>query len=186
VDPLNIRFPFNLQSRGAVSAAGRYVALLEAQLGQAYTDERAVALEEFASLEEADEGDYSAIVRGVETHVERPATEASPGNPGANWNLGQDETLAGSLNTAVYNPIFAVDSGTNDRGLFRTGKYVTRDENIENVEDYHPIRACLLEIEFLSNASARQTLTGENAAALRGSVSESVATGIFNDIETQP
>lgn len=69
-EDLFIHFPFNLYSASAVSAARRYVTLIEAQLSQAYTDERAGALEHYHSLPNRDEGDYEAYVRAVERDYE--------------------------------------------------------------------------------------------------------------------
>jgi hypothetical protein len=69
-DDLFIHFPFNMDSAGAVSAARRYITLIEAQLSQAYTDERAEALEQYHSLPNRDEGDYEAYIRAVERDYE--------------------------------------------------------------------------------------------------------------------
>ena len=69
-DDLFIHFPFNIYSAGAISAARRYITLIEAQLSQAYTDERAEALEQYHSLPNRDEGDYEAYVRAVERDYE--------------------------------------------------------------------------------------------------------------------
>ena len=65
-----IHIPFNVYSRSAVSAARRYVTLIEAQLSQAYTDERSEALEQYHSLPNRDEADYEAHIRVVERDYE--------------------------------------------------------------------------------------------------------------------
>jgi hypothetical protein len=65
-----IHIPFNIYSASAVSAARRYVSLIEAQLSQAYTDERSEALEQYRSIPNRDEGDYEAYVRAVERDYE--------------------------------------------------------------------------------------------------------------------
>jgi hypothetical protein len=65
-----IHIPFNVYSASAISAAQRYVTLTEAQLSQAYTDERSEALEQYHSLPNRDEGDYEAYVRAVERDYE--------------------------------------------------------------------------------------------------------------------
>ena len=67
---INLHIPFNIYSASAVSAARRYVSLIEAQLSQAYTDERSEALEQYRSLPNRDEGDYEVYVRVVEREYE--------------------------------------------------------------------------------------------------------------------
>jgi hypothetical protein len=69
-EDLFIHIPFNIYSASAVSAARRYVTLIEAQLSQAYNDERAAGLEQYHSLPNRDEGDYEAYVRAVERDYE--------------------------------------------------------------------------------------------------------------------
>jgi hypothetical protein len=69
-EDISIHIPFNVYSASAVSAARRYVTLIEAQLSQAYTDERSEALEKYHSLPNRDEGDYEAYVRAVERDYE--------------------------------------------------------------------------------------------------------------------
>jgi hypothetical protein len=69
-EDFHIHIPFNIYSASAVSAARRYVTLIEAQLSQAYTDERSEALEQYHSLPNRDEGDYEAYVRAVERDYE--------------------------------------------------------------------------------------------------------------------
>jgi hypothetical protein len=67
---LAVHIPFNVDSIFAVSVARRYITLMEAQLSQAYTDERAVALEQLRSLPNPDECDYDVYVRSVESEYE--------------------------------------------------------------------------------------------------------------------
>jgi len=65
-DDFLVHIPFNIYSASAVSAARRYVTLIEAQLSQAYTDEHSEAREQYQSLPNPDEADYEAHVRVVE------------------------------------------------------------------------------------------------------------------------
>ena len=125
--------------------------------------------------------------RGVETHIERPIEEANlPNDPGDNINIDEDRTMATSLNLAVYTALHSVDTATLNRGIVNSGKFVTRDENLQNIDNYHLIRACLTEVEFLSNVAARQTLTGTNAESLQNAIAVGVANGIITDLGTQP
>lgn len=124
--------------------------------------------------------------RGTETFVERTEAEASNGNPGDNQNIDEDELLAASLNAGALAAVAEVDQGSTDRGVRRAGKYVTRDVYLGNIEGYHPIRSCLIEVEFLSNPDSIESLSGENALALRDAFAGNVATAIVADIEEQP
>jgi len=129
--------------------------------------------------------------RGTETFVERTAAESIAtgdpvNNPGDNHNVGEDETLANSANTVTYNAVLASDSATNNRGVKHAGKYVTRDLYNGNLTGYCPLRTCLIEVEFISNAAALASLTGTNAGAIRSAFSENVANAIITDIEVQP
>jgi len=65
-----IHIPFNVYSAYAIEAARRYVTLVEAQLSQAYSDERSEALQQFNSIPNRDETDYEAYVRVVERFYE--------------------------------------------------------------------------------------------------------------------
>ncbi len=106
-----------------------------------------------------------AAARGTETFIERTEAESiatgdTANNPGDNHNVGEDETLAGSANTETFDSVAASDANAINRGVQRAGKYVTRDVYLGNVDDYFPIRACLVEVEFISNAAALASLTG--------------------------
>jgi hypothetical protein len=69
-DGFNIHIPFNVYSASAITCAKNYVSLTEAQLSQAYTDERFSALEQYRRLPDADEADYEVYVRTVERMFE--------------------------------------------------------------------------------------------------------------------
>jgi len=127
-----------------------------------------------------------AAARGTETFVERLASEASPGNPGENHNMDEDDALASPLNTETFDAIAASDQGANNRGVQRAGKLVTRDAFNGNEENYHPLRACLIEVEFISNATALASITGTNGNAIREAFAEGVAEAIVTDIQVQP
>lgn len=127
-----------------------------------------------------------ATARGTETFVERLASEASPGNPGDNHNVDEDEALATPVNTETFDAVAASDQNANNRGVQRAGKLVTRDAFNGNVANYHPLRTCLIEVEFISNADALASITGANGDAIREAFAEGVAEAIVTDIQEQP
>jgi len=129
--------------------------------------------------------------RGTETFVERTEAESiatgdPANNPGDNHNVAQDENLATPVNTGTFDAVAASDANANNRGVQHAGKYVTRDLYLGNVDDYFPVRACLIEVEFLSNAAALASLNGANAATIRAAFAENIAEAIVEDIESQP
>lgn len=128
----------------------------------------------------------AAAARGTETFVERLATEASPGNPGDNHNVDEDEALATPVNTETFDAVAASDQGANNRGVQRAGKLVTRDAFNGNDANYHPVRTCLIEVEFISNAAALNSITGTNGEAIREAFAEGVGEAIVTDIQEQP
>jgi N-acetylmuramoyl-L-alanine amidase len=127
--------------------------------------------------------------RGTETFVERTAAEASDGNPGDNKNVDEDLGLATALNTTTLNAVTASDSGAINRGVKREGKAVTRDGETYNgnTQNYHPVKACLIEVEFLSNATALETikLSNPSGVAIKDAFAENGATDVFNNILNQ-
>jgi hypothetical protein len=62
--------PFNVFSTYAVHAARRYIQLMEAQLSQAHSDERFVALERYRAIANPDQSDYEAYVGIVDQTFE--------------------------------------------------------------------------------------------------------------------
>jgi len=140
-------------------------------------------------------GTPNTTARGTETFVERTKAESvatgdTKENPGDNQNQDEDISLATVLNTTTFNAVAASDAMAFNRGVKREGKAVTRDgANYNgNTQDYHPIKACLIEVEFLSNATALETIKLSNAsgAAVKDAFAENGATDIFNNIREQP
>jgi len=127
--------------------------------------------------------------RGTETFVERIAAQASAENPGDNKNVGEDEGLASALNATTLAAVAASDAGATDRGVKRAGKAVTRDgANYNgNTTSYHPIKACLIEVEFLSNEAALNSVNLANATgtAIKDHFAENAANDVFNNLSNQ-
>jgi N-acetylmuramoyl-L-alanine amidase len=133
----------------------------------------------------------ASAARGTETFVERTEAESIAtgdrvNNPGDNHNVEEDETLANSANTETFDAVAASDTAASNRGVQHAGKYVTRDLYNGNLTGYCPLRSCLIEVEFISNAAALASLSGANAGAIRSAFSENVASAIITDIEEQP
>lgn len=148
----------------------------------------------------------ATTARGSETFIERLSSQASAGNPGANVNQQEDALLARALNQSIVDAIVAQDAGGGHRptfsnnwvqidgvtapGVKRAGKLVTRDGEDENgnTEDYHPVKACLIEVEFLSHETALNTvkLSEDSGETIKNTFAESAAEDIFNNIQDQP
>jgi N-acetylmuramoyl-L-alanine amidase len=132
----------------------------------------------------------STTARGTETFIERIAEEASAGNPGDNKNVDEDENLADDLNATTHAAVMASDAAAEDRGVKRAGKAVTRDGEAYNgnTQDYHPVKACLIEVEFLSNEAAVGSLqlNGTTGTAIKDAFAENITTDIYNNILNQP
>jgi hypothetical protein len=81
-------------------------------------------------------------------------------------------------------------SGNGKERSFREGKAVTRDGAAfnGNTEKYHPVKACLIELEFLSNATALETikLTNPSGTTIKNTFAENGVIDIFNNIRNQP
>jgi hypothetical protein len=59
--------------------------------------------------------------------------------------------------------------------------------HLGNTANYHPIRAALLETEFIDVAAVDQLLnTGPNAANVKQSVADGLRDAIIDDLKRQP
>ncbi|MES2466127.1 MAG: N-acetylmuramoyl-L-alanine amidase [Verrucomicrobiota bacterium] len=133
--------------------------------------------------------DLGATPRGTETFVERTAAEASASNPGDNKNVDEDLGLANALNSTTLNAVAASDAGAFNRGVKRAGFTVTLDGPTYNGNTllFRPVKACLVEVENLSNATALETIKLSNATGVtvKASFAQNGATDIFNNIRDQ-
>ena len=131
--------------------------------------------------------------RGTEVLIERTLKESiATGdpieNPGANLNLEEDDGLSSTLSATTFNAVQASDSGAIQRALLRDGKVVNRDIYNGNSEGYTPVRACLIEVEFLSHPTALETvnLSNPSGVAIKQKFADDVSVDIFNNIRNQP
>ena len=145
-----------------------------------------------------DNGTPNTSARGTETFVER-----TPGN----HNLDEDATLARSLQTTTVAAVQSQDAAGKHRltfdnnwvldaagnpipGVKRAGFLVTKDgvSNNGNTNESKPVKACLIEVEFLTNATALDSLklSGGKGGAIKDAFAENAAADIFNNILNQP
>ncbi len=122
------------------------------------------------------------------TREESVATGDPIENPGANLNVEEDDGLASTLSATTFKAVQASDSGAIQRALLRNGKVVNRDIYNGNSEGYTPVRACLIEVEFLSHPTALETvkLSNPSGVAIKQKFADDVSVDIFNNIRDQP
>ncbi|HET9212978.1 MAG TPA: N-acetylmuramoyl-L-alanine amidase [Thermoanaerobaculia bacterium] len=123
----------------------------------------------------------SAATRGTSTFV-RALT---------NGNVNRPEDLA--LAQRVQNAIVPAIPGGNSRGVLDDTQTqpkslaVLNDANLGNTAAFHPTRACLTEIEFLTNAAAdRQFNQAADRETLKRNVARAIAGAIVADLASQP
>lgn len=123
----------------------------------------------------------SAATRGTSTFV-RALT---------NGNVNRPEDLG--LAQRVQNAIVPAIPGGNSRGVLDDTQTqpkalaVLNDNNLGNTAAFHPTRACLTEIEFLTNATAdRQFNQDPNRETLKQNVARAIAGAIVEDLANQP
>jgi N-acetylmuramoyl-L-alanine amidase len=115
-------------------------------------------------------------VRGTETFTQSTAH--------GNVNHAEDHELAERVNGAAVGAIGGPDRNAKDHWL---NLAVLRDDNLTNTAVFHPCRACLLEVEFITNPTVDQLFnTDPNHEALRRAVANAVAGAIIDDLENQP
>ena len=123
---------------------------------------------------------FNATARGVETWIRRPTD---------NVNYNEDSAYAQRIQTSVFNAIHGFDVNTSNRGVKDGGLGMTSDSatHLGNTANYHPIRAALLETEFIDVPAVDQLLnTGANAGNVKQAVVNGVRDAIVDDLKHQP
>lgn len=129
-------------------------------------------------------GNDSTKVHGPETLVEATAD--------GNINFAEDMNLAERVQAAMT---FSVPNAQQpgERGYRGIKTYspppsgVYRDRNLGNVEGYPASRACLAEIDFITNPDVeRDLVSGEHARANQDLVTEALAHALVDDLLSQP
>jgi N-acetylmuramoyl-L-alanine amidase len=134
----------------------------------------------------------NSTTRGTEVLVERMPGQidgdTEPPFPGDNKNQTEDVNLADLINPTTFNAVKSQDTGAVARRLIKRGTVMLQDVYFGNIEGYHPVRSCLIEVEFLSHATALQTvrIPGVKGEAIKNAFAVGVADDIYIDILTQP
>lgn len=116
---------------------------------------------------------FNGVTRGVETYVRRAQD---------NVNLEADRRFARRIQSAVFDVIEGLDSGSRDRGVKEERFGVLNDASLGNTNGGN-CRACLLEVEFLDVPAVDALLnTGPNAPAVRQSIAQAIARAIIKDL----
>ncbi|HMG04594.1 MAG TPA: N-acetylmuramoyl-L-alanine amidase [Chthoniobacterales bacterium] len=121
--------------------------------------------------------DGSGAARGTETYYD------STGN----YNLDEDQALAGRVNAAAFGAVATYDAGALNREVKGQGLDALSDDSLGNNNDYHPTRAVLLETEFIDVPAVDQLLnTGPNHQQVRQAIINSVADALQDDLLHDP
>ena len=121
-------------------------------------------------------GNESAAVRGTEVFVRADANQ--------NVNRTEDLALANRLLAGVVGVI----PGGKSRGVKDDDQSqhpaigVLNDTTLGNTTALHPVRSCLVEIEFITNAAVDTLLNGTGRSAARQRIAEAIAQAIIEDL----
>ncbi len=129
-------------------------------------------------------------------HTDARGTETWVNNP-ERWqehNLDEDRRLAAPINAGTLSAVRASDANAEDRGVKEStsgwGLVVLRDgpHHNGNTATFYPVKACLAEVEFISNEDALNSvnLSNESGVAIKNAFARSAARDIFNHILNQP
>jgi len=120
---------------------------------------------------------YDKKVRGTETFYDGTG----------NYNTAEDQALAGRVNAAVFGSLSANDAGAKNRGVKGQGLDVLSDDSLENSNSYHPIRAALLETEFIDVLEVDKTLnTNANASQVKQDIIDDLGDALIDDLRNNP
>ncbi|RYD75734.1 MAG: N-acetylmuramoyl-L-alanine amidase, partial [Verrucomicrobiaceae bacterium] len=112
----------------------------------------------------------------------------------ANVNQGEDQALAERIQDAAVTAVgFTRTPGVKDYSPSDPSQpstwMVLRDDQqaFRNTTDYHPIRGCIQEVDFMSNPTALNAITdATNGPILRANYASGVSVALITDIENQP
>ncbi|MGY0613156.1 N-acetylmuramoyl-L-alanine amidase [Luteimonas sp. A501] len=121
---------------------------------------------------------FNGTARGTETLVRRSSD---------NVNHGEDVALAERVNEAVYQTVLAHDPGALDRGVKDQQLAVLSDTSLGNSANYHPLRAALVEIEFIDNLAVDELLnTRDDHEQVRQDIADAIADALIEDLRRNP
>ncbi len=124
--------------------------------------------------------DSNANTRGIETFVRALSNN--------NVNRDEDLGLARRIQNAVVGVIGSRDRGVKDDTATNPGSLaVLSDISLGNTAALHPIRSCLVELEFITNPTVDQLFnTGANINNFRQQVANAIRDAIVEDLLNQP
>ena len=125
---------------------------------------------------------------GSDTQATRGTATFVRANANGNVNRAEDVGLAQRVQTATVAAIPGTrDLGVQDDTRTAVGRLaVLSDTSFGNTAALHPVRSCLLEVEFLSNNTVDRIFnTAPNREALRTNVGQAIANAILADLTNQ-
>ena len=117
----------------------------------------------------------NSIARGTETLI-RPRA--------SNHNFAADNALAQRVNNAAYNAILAHDAEARNRGIKSERNLAVLSERyLGNTVTWHPLRAALLEVEFIDNQAVDELLNiNPGYEQVRQDICDAVAAALVEDL----
>lgn len=108
----------------------------------------------------------------------------------------EDTALSNTIIGRMVTAMEAYDSGANHRATVVNNTAVASDLNNGNTADYHPVRTCYREVEFI-DFGANTTVqtddlvdillnTSPDAGAIKTAVANAIRDGIIQDLRDQP
>jgi len=123
---------------------------------------------------------------GSDAHNAR-GNEAWVRRSSQNVNLAEDEALASRVDEAVYNAIRVHDEGARNRGTKEGGWAVVSDTSLGNTAHYHPLRAILLELEFIDYQAVDDLLNNnDNHEQVRQDIADAIGDALIEDLRSNP
>jgi N-acetylmuramoyl-L-alanine amidase len=121
---------------------------------------------------------FNNTVRGTETHIDHTD----------NLNRDEDFAFAGRVNDAVFGAIADHDTSAVDRGAKdERGLDVLSDPDLGNDANYQPVRASLVEVEFIDVPAVDDLLnTGANHQQVRQALVNAAADALIEEIKNVP
>lgn len=101
-----------------------------------------------------------------------------------NVNFAEDTALAERVNDATYGAILAHDAGARNRGVKSERQLaVLSDPQLGNTALYHPLRAALLEVEFIDHEDVDKLLSiTDGYEQVRQDICDAIAAALLEDL----
>ncbi|MFM2168255.1 MAG: hypothetical protein RIS79_2626, partial [Verrucomicrobiota bacterium] len=137
---------------------------------------------------------FNSLDDGPNTHRARGTLEVVRNTN--NVHPEEDTTLSNTIISRMVTAMDGYDTGANHRGPVVNNTAVASDAYNGNTTNYHPVRTCYCEVEFIDFGAntAVQTddlvdillNTGPNAGAVKTAVANAIRDGILQDLRDQP